>query len=110
MVRAAEVPAAAVAAMRADPGWAAAEAVAHTLAYEAAVVGPGNAFPAERFASITQPTLLLTGGSSPIWMADAGKAVAAAIPHTVHRVLDGQTHNVGAEVLTAELLEFFTAG
>jgi len=110
MVRAAELPAAAVAAMRADPGWAAAEAVAHTLAYEAAVMGPGNAFFAERFAAIAQPALLLSGGSSPSWMAAAAKAVAAAIPQTVHRVLDGQTHNVGADVLTAELLEFFTAG
>ncbi len=110
MVRAAELPAAAVAAMRADPGWAAAEAVAHTLAYEAAVMGPGNAFFAERYAAITQPTLLLSGGSSPSWMANAGKAVAAAIPQTAHRILDGQTHNVDADVLTAELLEFFTAG
>jgi pimeloyl-ACP methyl ester carboxylesterase len=110
MVRAAEVPAAAVAAMRVDPGWSAAEAVAHTLAYEAAVLGPGNAFAAERFAAITQPTLLLTGGSSPMWMANAGKAVAKAIPQTVHRVLDGQMHNVDPDVLTAELLEFFTVG
>jgi hypothetical protein len=27
----------------------------------------------------------------------------------VHRVLDGQTHRVAAEVLTPELLEFFAA-
>ena len=110
MVRAAELPAAAVAAMRADPGWAAAETVAHTLAYEAAVMGPGNAFDAERYVAITQPTLLLTGDGSPTWMANAAKAVAKAIPQTVHRVLEGQTHNVGADALTAELLEFFTAG
>jgi pimeloyl-ACP methyl ester carboxylesterase len=109
MVAAAEMPPAAVAAMRLQPSWPDAEAVAHTLAYEAAVMGPGNALPAGRLAAITQPTLVLTGGNSPAWMTGAGKAVAATIPGAVHRVLDGQTHNVSPEALAPELLEFFTA-
>ena len=46
MVEAAEMPVAAVAAMRAGPGWEQAEAIAHTLAYEADVMGHGNALPA----------------------------------------------------------------
>jgi pimeloyl-ACP methyl ester carboxylesterase len=108
MVKAAEMPAEAVAAMRLDPSWSEAEAVAHTLAYEAAVMGPGNALPAGRLAAITQPTLVLTGGSSPAWLTNAGQAVAATIPGAVHRVLDGQIHNVSPEALAPELLEFFT--
>ena len=107
MTAAAEVPSQAVAAMRADPSWAAAEAVAHTLAYEAAVMGPGNELPTGRFASVTQPTLVLTGGNSPVWMVNAGKAVAAAIPRATLRVLDGQMHNAAAEALVPELLGFF---
>ncbi|MEV0379855.1 alpha/beta fold hydrolase [Nonomuraea sp. NPDC050643] len=109
MVEAAEVPAAVVAGMRADPSWPAIEAVAHTLAYEAAVLGPGNALPADRLAAITRPTLVLNGELSPAWMANAGAAVAAAVPGAVRRVLEGQAHNVAPEALVPELLEFFVA-
>jgi len=107
MTAAAEVPSEAVAAMRADPSWAGVEAVAHTLAYEAAVMGPGNALPTARLAAVAQPILVLTGGNSPEWMVNAGKAVAAAVPRAVHRVLDGQMHNVAAAALIPELLGFF---
>lgn len=109
MLEAAEAPAEAVAAMRRQPSWSDSEAVAHTLPYEAAVMGPGNALPAERLAAITQPTLVLTGGDSPAWLTNAGKAVAGTIPGAVHRVLDGQTHNVSPAALAPELVEFFTA-
>jgi pimeloyl-ACP methyl ester carboxylesterase len=107
LMEAAEVPREAVAAMRLQPSWADVEAVAHTLAYEAAVMGPGNALPARRLAAITQPTLVLTGENSPAWMANAGKAVARTIPGAIHRVLEGQTHNVSPAALAPELLEFF---
>ena len=110
MVEAVEVPAEVVAAMRRQPVWSGAEAVAHTLAYEAAVMGPGNALPAGRLAGVTQPTLVLTGGASPAWLSNAGKAIAATIPGAVHRVLDGQMHNVSAAALAPELLGFFTGG
>ena len=109
MVEAAAVPAEAVAAMRLHPSWPDTEAVAHTLPYEAAVMGPGNALPAERLAAISRPVLVLTGGNSPAWMTNAGKAVAGAIPGAVHRVLDGQAHNVSPAALVPQLLEFFTA-
>jgi pimeloyl-ACP methyl ester carboxylesterase len=109
IVAAAGAPAEGVAAMRRDPSWSEAEAAAHTLAYEAAVMGPGNALPADRLAEITQATLVLTGDRSPAWMISAGRAVAAAIPGALYRVLEGQTHNVAPEAVAPELLEFFTA-
>ena len=107
MTEAAQATPEAVAAMRLQPSWSQAEAVAHTLAYEAAVMGPGNALPAGRLAAITQPTLVLTGGNSPAWLANAGQAVARTIPAATHRVLTGQTHGVSPEALAPELLEFF---
>ncbi|AQZ70757.1 alpha/beta hydrolase [[Actinomadura] parvosata subsp. kistnae] len=107
LVEAAEVPREAVAGMRSHPAWAEMEAVAHTLAYEAAVLGPGNALPAALLADITQPTLVLNGADSPAWMANAGLEVAAAVPGAVRRVLEDQTHNVAPEALVPELLEFF---
>jgi pimeloyl-ACP methyl ester carboxylesterase len=109
MVEAAQVPVAVVAAMRAEPSWAAIEAVAHTLAYEAAVMGPGNALPGNRLSAITQPTLVLTGTKSPQWMANASRAVAGQIPGARNRVLEGEAHNVAAKALVPELLEFFTS-
>jgi pimeloyl-ACP methyl ester carboxylesterase len=109
MVEAAEVPAEVVAAMRAQPFWALAEAAAHTLAYEAAVLGPGNELPAARLAAVGQPTLVLNGEDSPEWMRNAGAAVAAAVPGAVRRVLEDQTHDVTVEALAPELLEFFAA-
>ena len=65
MLEAAAAPAEAVAAMRLQPSWPDAEAVAHTLPYEAAVMGPGNVLPAERLAAISQPALVLTGDHPP---------------------------------------------
>ncbi|MET7465476.1 alpha/beta hydrolase [Nonomuraea sp. NPDC005501] len=109
MVEAAEVPAEAVAAMRGLPEWAGMEALAHTLAYEAAVMGPRNALPAGPLASIGQPTLVLNGGASPRWMLDAGRAVARAVPGADHRVLEGETHAVSPRALAPELLEFLVA-
>ena len=63
----------------------------------------------ERLAAITQPILELTGGNSPACMTNAGKAVAGTIPGAVHRVVDGQAHDVSATALAPELLEFFIA-
>ena len=108
MTEAAEATEEAVATMRVQPSWPQAEAVAHTLAYEAAVMGPGNALPAGLLAAIAQPTLVLTGGNSPAWITNAGKATAGTIPAAAHRVLEGQTHNVSPQALAPELLEFFT--
>ena len=108
LVEAAEAPVEAVATMRLQPSWPISEAVAHTLPYEAAVMGPGNTLPAELLAAITQPILVLTGGNSPAWMTNAGQAVAATTG-AVHRVLDGQTHNVSPTALAPDLLRFFTA-
>jgi pimeloyl-ACP methyl ester carboxylesterase len=108
LVEAAEVPSADVAALRAGPGWPALEALAPTLAHEAAVMGLGNRLPTARLTAIAQPTLVLSGDRSPTWMARAGAAVAAAIPDSVHRILPDQAHDVSATALGPELLEFFT--
>ncbi|MFI6482074.1 alpha/beta fold hydrolase [Nonomuraea sp. NPDC050663] len=108
MVEAAEVPAEAVSGMRGHESWREMEALAHTLAYEAHVMGPGNELPTAMLAGISGPALVLNGAESPGWMRNAGLAVAGAL-HASHRLLDGQTHAVSAQALAPELLEFFTA-
>ena len=107
LVEAAELPRAALAEMRHGPMWAEMEATAHTLGYEARVMGPANRLPADLVATVTQPALVLNGACSPAWMRSAGLAVTRHLAGSVHRVLDGQAHNVSVEAIAPELLEFF---
>jgi pimeloyl-ACP methyl ester carboxylesterase len=104
------MPAEAVTAMREAPFWAGLEAVAHTLAYDGAVMGDtmaGNPLPTERWASVTIPTLVMDGGASPAWARNAVEALGAALPNAHRRTLEGQTHQVAPEALAPVLEEFF---
>jgi pimeloyl-ACP methyl ester carboxylesterase len=95
-----------VAGARSQPFWAAQEAIAHTLAYDATIMDDYR-LPVERAASVTTPALVLTGGASFPWMAETGQALADALPNGQHRVLEGQQHNVAPDVLAAALKQFF---
>lgn len=110
MTRAADIPADEVSWMRAQPFWPQTEALGHTVVYDAAVLGPGNALPSGRLASITVPALVLSGANSPAWMASAARAVAGVVPGAIHRILDGQSHSPAPESLAPELADFFLAG
>ncbi len=57
-----EVPPEMIAGMRKSPGWAAMEAIAPTLAYDAACMN-GFIVPYDRAATIQTPTLLMSGGA-----------------------------------------------
>jgi pimeloyl-ACP methyl ester carboxylesterase len=92
------MPAEMVAGMRHSPYWAQGEALAPTLAYDAAVMGDGS-IPADRLAAVTVPTAVFTGGASPDWFRAVGEAAAAAIPGATHAVLAGQAHDVAPDVL-----------
>jgi pimeloyl-ACP methyl ester carboxylesterase len=106
LVRAVQVSPEDVAGMRGQPFWPAMEAAARSLAYEAHVMGPGNALPVSLLAGISQPALVLNGGASPMWMRRAGQAVADAMPGAVHRVLEEQPHAAAPQAIVPELLNF----
>jgi len=92
------------------PAWSKLKNVAHTLGYDAAVMGDGQRgrpLPAGRWASVTVPTLVADGGKSPAWMRHGVKALADALPNAQHRTLEGQTHLVKPEALAPVLVEFF---
>jgi pimeloyl-ACP methyl ester carboxylesterase len=97
-----------IAGMRQSPYWAQGEALAPTLAYDAATMGDG-ALPTDALARITAPTTVLSGGASPDWMGAAAAAAAAAIPDARHEVLAGQTHDVAADVLGTAVHDAVTA-
>ena len=63
--------------------------------------------PANRWASVAIPTLVVAGGKSPAWFHHGTQALADALPNAEHRVLEGQTHNVKAKALAPLLAEFF---
>ena len=95
--------------MRQHPMWPMWEAVAPTLAYDAAVLGEEAAVPVERAAGVAVPTLVMAGGASAPFMHETATALANAIPGARHRTLEGQTHEVAAEALAPVLVEFFSS-
>ena len=95
-----------VAYARTQPFWQAQEALAHTLAYDAAIMGDYS-LPVERAAAVTIPTLVMAGGASFPFMRETAYALAEILPHGQHRTLEGQEHNVAPEALAPVLVEFF---
>lgn len=104
------VPAIFVALMRFMPAWSKLTAVAHTLPYDITIVKDnerGKPLPADRWASVTVPTLVVVGGKSPVWMRHAMQALAEVLANAQRHTLAGQTHNVAPKVLAPVLKEFF---
>ena len=99
------LPAEMIAGMRGAPFWAGLEALAPTLAYDAAVFGD-NTVPVDKLAGIAVPALVLDGGASPQFLRDASAAIADALPASTYRTLEGQDHNVAPEVITPVVVEF----
>ncbi|HUG88451.1 MAG TPA: alpha/beta hydrolase [Actinomycetota bacterium] len=95
-----------VAGARTQPFWASQEALAHTLAYDARVMGDYSV-PTERAATVTVPTLVIAGGADFPWMRETARALADAMPRGEARFLDGQGHAVDPEALAPVLKEFF---
>ncbi len=96
--------------MRQSPAWPAMEAVAPTLPYDAAAMGKDRAVPAARAAKVAAKTLVMDGGANKTmmpFMNASAVELAKAIPHAQQRTLDGQAHDVKAEVLAPVLVEFF---
>jgi hypothetical protein len=101
------VPDEMISGMRNAPMWSGMEAVAHTLAYDASIMGDSTV-PTGLVSSVKTPTLVLDGSDTGAWAANAAQALTAALPNPQHRTLKGQTHNVAWDVLAPVLREFFT--
>jgi len=93
--------------MRVAPVWPKLKAAAHTLPYDAAVLGDFS-LPRERAAAVAVPTLLIGGEKSSVELRAAARATAEAVPGAQLRMLQGQTHNPSAKVVAPVLAEFFS--
>jgi pimeloyl-ACP methyl ester carboxylesterase len=109
-MKAVGLPAIVIALMRFMPAWSKLKEVAHTVAYDTAIVQPfqrGQPLPANRWTSVTMPTLVAVGGKSPAWMRHAMTQLADVVPHAKRVTLAGQTHMVNAKAHAPMLVEFF---
>jgi pimeloyl-ACP methyl ester carboxylesterase len=100
------MPAHVVAQLRQAPFWPALEAIAHTLVYESTLLGDMPEL-AERMASITVPTLVISSGEFQARILQAARAVADALPTASYRFLSGLAHDLIPEVLAPVLEAFF---
>ncbi len=101
------VPAFVVFIMKIMPIFKKLKAVAHTLPYDAAVMGDFS-LPTKIAASVKTPTLVGGGDKSPVYMQKAVKQLADAIPNAELMMFKGQTHNISVKVLAPALVTFFT--
>jgi hypothetical protein len=114
-MRLVDTPEEAIAGMRQSSYWPPLEAIAHTLAYDAACLGSGQP-PAARFAGIAQPTLVAIGDAAhepgaAAWVValeGAADAIAKSVPNTERQTLDGQSHVADPEAMAEVLERFFT--
>jgi pimeloyl-ACP methyl ester carboxylesterase len=105
MAKVVGMPAEFVAGARTQPWWGATEALAHTLAYDARIMGDYD-IPIDRAANVKVPSLVVAGGADMPFMRETAQALADALPDGQVRFLDGQGHNVDMTVLAPVLKEF----
>ncbi|TCO48548.1 pimeloyl-ACP methyl ester carboxylesterase [Kribbella antiqua] len=95
--------------MKLMPGWKGMKAVAHTLPYDAKVVG-GNCFgeplDAAQWATVEVPVLTVNGGKSPGWMKTSVRALAKAVPGAGHQEVPGQNHMIKASAIAPVINAF----
>ncbi len=94
-----------VAQLRRAPFRAGMEAIAHTLAYDAAVVGD-RSLPTETLAAVRVPTLVFSGEETAPFMKAAAKAVSATLPDAELATIPGQGHGIEPTLTASRLADF----
>jgi len=84
------------------------EAIAHTLVYDATITGDLT-LPTEMIASVSTPTLVITGADSPPFLQTGSRAAADALPNGRLHTLADETHHINPEA-TAPVVEAFLSG
>jgi pimeloyl-ACP methyl ester carboxylesterase len=95
-----------VAAMQRLPMWKGLTAMAPTLAYD--TIELMERYPTIDAQGVKLPTLVMHGAVSPAFMGDTAQKLSQAMPNAKLCSLDGQAHDVRADVLAPCLFEFFT--
>jgi pimeloyl-ACP methyl ester carboxylesterase len=99
-----------VAGMKADDGWGFLVQQAESLPYDVLITNEDARVPAARLAGLSLPVLAVYGDQTwPRFLAEATKAVAAAVPDAELVAIEGEDHSILArpEVLGPPLVKFF---
>lgn len=93
-----------IAQLRGAPFRPALEAMAHTLVYEAHILGEHH-LRLDRVRALAPPVLAIAAGKAPPFMRETAEALAAAVPRGRALVLADATHDLVPDVLAPPLLE-----
>jgi pimeloyl-ACP methyl ester carboxylesterase len=85
--------------------WATMEVVAPTLAYDYAIMA--EEVPPSSAASVTAPTLIMTGSQGLPYLEEAIEVVARSLPKVGRETLEGEGHTPSAGALAPRLIAFF---
>ena len=107
-IKAIGIPEDVAAQMRHAPFRPGLEAIAHTLAYDAAICGDLS-LPAGLLASVATPTLVICGEQSVPMLRAAARAVADALPNGRLASLPGQSHDINPEATAPVIADFLTS-
>lgn len=88
-----------------SPWWPSMVQLAETLPHDLALSGDGIV-PVSRLAGVQIPILVMDGGSSPVWAANAARAIESAAAEGTRVTVEGQGHNVAPAALAPVLVEF----
>lgn len=102
------LPAEILAGMKGTREWAHMETVAHTIAYDNAILDDGT-LPNRDAKAATMPALILDGDSSFDFMRETAEAFAGIMRNAQRKTLVGQTHRAKPEVIAPVLAAFFDA-
>ena len=109
MTAAAGMPAEFVAGIRQSPYWAPVEEIAHTISYDGRIMGTtmsGNPLPADRWATIDVPVLVMHGDKTAPWLISGAEAMAAHLRTATLKPVPGENHSTEPSVLAPVLRQF----
>jgi pimeloyl-ACP methyl ester carboxylesterase len=95
--------------------WPGLEKLAHTIAYDIAVMGDtqaGRPLSQKRWASATSPIIVMSGEKSDAFLRRSAQALADILPDARHQTLKGQDHSVvfsAPKVIAAALIEILSS-
>lgn len=95
-----------IAAMQRLPMWKGLTAMAHTLAYD--TIELMEQYPHVDVQTISTKTLIMYGSASPDFMSHTAEELSKTMRNAQLRAIEGQTHDVKADVMAPELASFFS--
>ena len=108
ILQAVDIPQDVVAQLRHAPFRPGLEVIAHTLAYDAAIIGDLS-LPTGLLAMVTAPALVISGEHSPPFLRNAARAAAAALPSGRLATLPGETHDIDPQATAPVMAEFLVS-